>query len=84
MRCVMCKRGLTKPGGTSVLLTHDNFTLAVREVPAEICEVCGEDYTDEDVSKHLYHMAETMQHQGTVRDVRKYKIIRDNLCPAEG
>lgn len=84
MKCVMCKRGETKPGVTSVLLTRDDFTLVMREVPAEICEICGEDYIDGDVAKNLYHLAETMQHQGTVLDVRKYQTGHENLCPAEG
>jgi|GEM_PF-3373996 len=32
MKCAMCKRGITKPGVTSVLLTRDDFTLVMREV----------------------------------------------------
>lgn len=31
-----------------MLLTRDDFTLVMREVPAEICEICGEDYIDGD------------------------------------
>jgi YgiT-type zinc finger domain-containing protein len=79
----MCKRGETKPGVTSVLLTRDDFTLVIRDVPADICEICGEDYIDSKVAKNLYHLAEKMQHQGTLLDVRKYQSNQDNLCSAE-
>ena len=84
MKCVMCKRGETRPGVTSVLLTRDDFTLVMRDVPAEICEVCGEDYIDGDVAKRLYHMAEEIQHQGTLIDVRKYQTTLEVSCPVEG
>jgi YgiT-type zinc finger domain-containing protein len=78
------KRGETKIEVTSVLLTCDDFTLVMRDVPAEICEICGEDYIDGDVAKNLYHLAEKMRHQGTVLDVRKYQPSPDILCPAKG
>ncbi|MDD1730002.1 MAG: type II toxin-antitoxin system MqsA family antitoxin [Methanospirillum sp.] len=84
MKCAMCKRGDTKPGVTSVLLTRDDFTLVMRDVPAEICEICGEDYIDGKVAKSLYHMAEEIQNQGTLLDVRKYQVIQKNPCPVEG
>ncbi|PWR74575.1 type II toxin-antitoxin system MqsA family antitoxin [Methanospirillum stamsii] len=84
MKCAMCKRGETKPGVTSVLLTRGDFTLVMREVPAEICEICGEDYIDGKIAKDLYHLAERMQNQGTLLDVRKYQYQNDPVCGAEG
>ena len=80
MKCVMCKRGETRPGVTSVLLTRDDFTLVMRDVPADICDICGEDYINGDVAKNLYHLAESMQNQGTVLDVRKYQSNLDPVC----
>lgn len=84
MKCAMCKRGETTPGVTSVLLTRDDFTLVIRDVPAEICEICGEDYIDGDVAKCLYHMADEMQHQGTLLDVRKFQLAPECTCPVKG
>ncbi|MCA1915850.1 type II toxin-antitoxin system MqsA family antitoxin [Methanospirillum hungatei] len=83
MKCAMCKRGETKPGVTSVLLTRDNFTLVMRDVPAEICDICGEDYIDGEIAKNLYHMAEKMQKQGTLLDVRKYQYQNEPVCATE-
>ena len=80
MRCVMCKRGETKPGVTSVLLTRDDFTFVLRDVPADICEVCGEDYIKGEVAKDLYKLAERIRSQGTLLDVRRYHVNSDTLC----
>ena len=83
MKCAMCKRGETKPGVTSVLLTRDDFTLVMRDVPAEICQICGEDYIDSNVAKNMYHLAGKIQQQGTLLDVRKYQLNQDIPCSAE-
>ena len=80
----MCKRGETKLGLTSVLLTRGDFTLVIRDVPAEICEICGEDYIEGEIAKNLYHLAEKMQDQGTLLDVRKYQNQIDPVCVTEG
>lgn len=80
MKCVMCKRGETKPGVTSVLLTRDDFTFVMRDVPAEICDICGEDYINGDIAKELYHLAEKIKDQGTLLDVRKYQANAENIC----
>lgn len=84
MKCVMCKHGETRAGVTSLLLTRDEFTLVMRDVPAEVCEICGEDYLDNSVVKRLYHLAESMKRQGAVFDVRKYQVEQENLCTAKG
>jgi hypothetical protein len=55
----------------------------MRDVPAEICDVCGEDYIDGEIAKNLYYMAEKMQEQGTLLDVRKYQYQNDPVCVTE-
>jgi YgiT-type zinc finger domain-containing protein len=58
MKCVICKRGETAPGHTTVTLTRDALALVIRQVPAEICTNCGEAYVDEQVSAALLDQAE--------------------------
>ena len=43
MKCVVCKSGETHEGTTTVTLERDGLTLVMKEVPAEICDNCGED-----------------------------------------
>ena len=48
------------------------MTLVVKDVPAEICENCGERYFDADVTRQLLRLALTAAAEGVVVDVRRY------------
>ena len=72
MRCVICKHGDTRPGTATVTLTRDQLTLVVKDVPANVCENCGEEYVDEATSKQLFRMAEEVARAGVQVDVRQY------------
>lgn len=54
MKCVICKTGHTHPGTATVTLQRDNSVVVIRDVPAEICEDCGEYYLTEPVTKRVY------------------------------
>jgi len=47
-----------KDGFTQVVLTRGNSTLISRNVPAQICDDCGEYYLDEETAKDIYSRAE--------------------------
>jgi YgiT-type zinc finger domain-containing protein len=53
MKCIVCHNGETRPGTTTVTFSHDGQTVVVNEVPADVCENCGEAYTDERVTEQL-------------------------------
>jgi YgiT-type zinc finger domain-containing protein len=72
MKCVVCKSGETHPGTTTVTFERDGLTLVMKEVPAEICENCGEDYVDETVAREIRELADKMARSGAQIDVRKY------------
>jgi YgiT-type zinc finger domain-containing protein len=44
MKCMICQYGETEPGTTTVALTRDDTTIVIRDVPALICTICGEEY----------------------------------------
>lgn len=58
MKCVICKQGETRPGATTVTLTRGESTIVVKNVPADICENCGEYYLSEEISSQIMAMAE--------------------------
>jgi len=58
MKCIFCKHGETAPGKVTVTLERGPTTVVVKEVPAEVCENCGEYYLNETVSEQLLAMAE--------------------------
>jgi YgiT-type zinc finger domain-containing protein len=50
MNCVVCKKGTTKPGKTTITFEKDGATLVFKSVPAHMCNVCGEAYVNEDIT----------------------------------
>jgi len=68
MKCVICKHGETRPGKTTVTLERDGLTLVFRNVPAEVCENCGEAYVDEATARDLMRRAEEAAEAGVMVD----------------
>ena len=44
MKCPICKHGETTAGTSSVTLQRGGLTLVVKDVPAQVCDNCGEAY----------------------------------------
>jgi YgiT-type zinc finger domain-containing protein len=69
MKCCLCRNGETQPGFVTVTLEREGCTLLVKEVPAEICENCGEYYTSEETSSALLARAEKARNDNTILQV---------------
>ena len=69
MRCHVCRHGETQPGFVTVTLERDGSTLLVKEVPAEVCQNCGEHYTNEETSRALLARAENAMNENTILQV---------------
>lgn len=72
MKCVIYKHGETRLGTATVTLTRGAMTLVVKGVPARVCDNCGEEYIDEDITAHLLRVAEEAAQAGVQVDVRNY------------
>jgi YgiT-type zinc finger domain-containing protein len=72
MKCVVCKQADTQAGVTTVTLERDGSTFVIREVPAQVCPNCGEDYVDSKVTTELLCTAERLSQAGAQVDVRRY------------
>ncbi|MGH9165263.1 MAG: type II toxin-antitoxin system MqsA family antitoxin [Acidimicrobiales bacterium] len=71
MNCIVCHHGQTQPGTTTVTFHRDGQTVVVNEVPADVCENCGEAYVAEDVTAQVLAIAadaRRAQAQVLVRD----------------
>lgn len=73
MICPVCKHGTTAPGTATVTLEREGVTLVFKNVPAMVCDNCGEEYLNEDVTARLMEVAEEAARTGVVVDVRRYK-----------
>jgi len=73
MKCVICKHGNTYKGATTVTLEKNGSTIIFKEVPAEICDNCGEAYIDDTTTKELLEKAREIIKSGVEIDIRKFK-----------
>ena len=73
MKCVICKKGKTKLGKTTVTLDRDGSTLVFKDVPASVCTNCGEAYVDGAIAARLLDSAERAVRSGIqVDEIRQY------------
>ena len=72
MKCVICKFGETQPGTTTMTLERDATTIVVKNVPAEVCQTCGEAYVDQATTRHLLHLVEEAVRARVQVDIRQY------------
>jgi YgiT-type zinc finger domain-containing protein len=72
MKCVLCKQGQTKPGEITVTLQRGDTTSIIKNVPAEVCENCGEYYLSEDATERVLSMAEEAAGKGAEVEIIRY------------
>ena len=74
MKCVICRNGETHAGTATVTIERDGATIVVKCVPARVCDNCGEEYLDEDVSSKFRSLAEVAARAGVQVEVRQYAV----------
>lgn len=72
MTCPICKHGQTVPGEATVTLARKGATVVFRNVPAQVCDTCGEQYVDEKTTAHLLAQANSAADAGVQVEVRAY------------
>ena len=72
MKCVICKQGQTDKGFTTVTLERGHTKVVIKDVPAEVCENCGEYYLSEDVTGKVQNLAEQAFKNGVEIEVLRY------------
>jgi len=71
MKCVICKSGDTDDGHVTVTLNRGQSTIIIKEVPAQVCENCGEYCLSEDISARVMALAEkAVKHNAEVEILR--------------
>lgn len=72
MKCVICKTGQTHPGTTTVTLQRDKTVVVIRDVPAEICDDCGEYYLSEPIARRVYADADGTVQRRVEVEIQRY------------
>ncbi|NCR36869.1 MAG: type II toxin-antitoxin system MqsA family antitoxin [Microcystis aeruginosa S11-01] len=53
MESVICKNGTTRSGFVTVTLDRDNCIVILKQVPADVCQNCGDYYLSESVTAEV-------------------------------
>jgi YgiT-type zinc finger domain-containing protein len=69
MKCLICKIGETKADLATMTMERGETVLVIREVPARVCDNCGEPYFDASTTDQLLAILE----KAVQVDVRHYK-----------
>lgn len=72
MKCAICETGQTHPGITTVTLQRANTVVVIRDVPAEICDNCGEYYLSEPTAKRVYADADKTAQRHVEVEIQRY------------
>jgi len=72
MTCLLCKLGEVRPGEATVTLQRGECTVIFKNVPADICDNCGEYYLSEAVSTELLGRAEIAVQAGAEVEIIRY------------
>ena len=72
MKCITCRQGETSPGLVTVPLQREETTVIFKEVPAEICENCGEYYLSKEVTEKLLARAEAAVENGAEVEILRF------------
>ncbi len=64
MKCAICRNGETEEGKTTVVLERGKTTLVFKNVPAHVCENCGEEYLSAETNRDLLSRANDAVERG--------------------
>ncbi|AFM12412.1 type II toxin-antitoxin system MqsA family antitoxin [Turneriella parva] len=71
--CNICKTGELKPGLTHVTLNRKSAIIIIKDVPAEICDNCGEFYLDEPRTEAVLAIAENASRSGSEVEIKRFQ-----------
>ena len=72
MNCVVCKHGETRPGQVTVTLQRGDTTVILKQVPAEVCQNCGEYYLSDTLAGQVMDKAEAAVKSGAEVEILRF------------
>lgn len=72
MKCDICKYGEIVDGTATVTFAREVMTLVFLDVPAGVCDTCGEEYVDEAIAEQLLQAADEASKAGVQVEVRSF------------
>jgi YgiT-type zinc finger domain-containing protein len=72
MKCAICRNGVTKNGKITVVLEKNETTLVCKNVPAEVCDNCGEEYVSSATNRKLLLKAQEAVQRGVDLEMLRF------------
>lgn len=72
MKCGICQNGSTTDGFTTIVLERDQTTVVFKQVPAQICDNCGEEYVSSAVNTALLSRAQEEWERGIILEMLNF------------
>jgi YgiT-type zinc finger domain-containing protein len=72
MKCVTCKTGNLTDGMATIMHEKDETMIVFKNVPALVCDQCGESYTDRDVTAKLLQIVKDEAAKGKELELIRY------------
>jgi YgiT-type zinc finger domain-containing protein len=72
MKCLFCKQGETTPGQVTVTLQRGDTTVILKNVPAEVCQNCGEYYLSDSITDQVLKKAERAVNNGAEVEIVRF------------
>ncbi len=70
--CPVCHVGTKKPGTTTFTVDLGFGVVVVREVPAQVCDLCGTDWIEDPVAEKLEQIVEQARKKHPVIEVSNW------------
>jgi YgiT-type zinc finger domain-containing protein len=72
MKCAICRNGHTVEGHITVVLERGQSTVVFKNVPAKICENCGEEYLSEQTNRTILKKAKEAADRGAELELLRF------------
>jgi YgiT-type zinc finger domain-containing protein len=72
MTCAICKHGNLETGSVTVTLERASALLIFKNVPARVCDTCGEEFVSSEVNRALLRQAEEELRRGVKLEMLEF------------
>jgi YgiT-type zinc finger domain-containing protein len=72
MKCVICRNGELAPGTATITRQIGGTTLVLKDVPALVCDNCGEEYLDDETTDAVHALTKRHERSGAEVVVAAY------------
>lgn len=73
MNCTICMTGELKPGKANIPFERDGRVVMIKEVPALVCDNCGEPVFEDEVAAQLLEIVEQVLETGVEIAIRSFE-----------